>query len=345
MPHPRPALLVACLLLAPTAARAQLDTGERLDGEGHRVLLELGGAERRQGPFDRAGYPRPYTPAPGEIVPREPLSFAGATFALYARARALTDGDPRARLGESGALTLDVEFAARGVATEHGVARVANPLISVALGWATRELSFRVALGAGLPLSSAYDISPNERQAYSMLRASQGHADVWLATEESVPVVLRARLEGRAQWLFAGGDLGGALLPTIPRSGRRSFLFPSVDDLIVVGQVGAWIGARPIEQLAVGLRGQLVVQWGSLEWAEAGYGYHDFSNGSFVLARGPIFFRDQVEAFVTLVPFVRAEIDELTLEGRLYLNLDTPDGVAFDQGATWSATLTAGWTP
>lgn len=345
MRFPRIAILVACVSIVPAAARAQLDTGERFGGDGHRVMLEVGGAERREGPFGRGGYPWPHDPALGEIIRLEPFSFSGATFALYARARALTDGDPRARLEDGGALTVDVELAWRGVATEHGVGRAGNPLVSAAIGWATRDLVLRVALGAGVPLTSAYAHAPNERHAYAMLRASQGHADAWLATEESFPVVLCARLEGRVEWLFAGGDLGGALVPTIPRSGRRSFRAPSADDLIVAGQLGAWIGARPIEQLAIGVRGQLVVQWGALEHPDVSYAYPDIVDGPFVLTRGPLFLADELEAFVTLVPFVRGEIDDVTLEGRLYLNLDTPDGVAFDQGATWSATLTAGWTP
>ena len=186
-----------------------------------------------------------------------------------------------------------------------------------------------------------------------MLRASQGHGDVWLATEESFPIVLRGRVEGRADWFFAGGDLAGALMPTLPRGGRRSEYFPSRDDLFAVAQLGAWAGVRPVPPLAIGVRGQLVVQEGAIESPEYGYGYRtegtaSRSGGVFVVPeyRGPYFFRDdQLEAFVALIPFVRAELDELTLEGRLYLNLDTPDGVAFDQGATWSATLTAGWTP
>ena len=76
-----------------------------------------------------------------------------------------------------------------------------------------------------------------------------------------------------------------------------------------------------------------------------GYGYLPIVDGAFVLHRGPWFVPDQLEAFVSLIAFVRAELDDLTLEGRLTLNLDTPDGVAFDRGATWSASLLAGWTP
>ncbi|MDQ3035984.1 MAG: hypothetical protein M3Y87_26505 [Myxococcota bacterium] len=330
---------------APAVAQAQLDTGERFGSAGHRVLVEVGGAQRREGPDGLMVVPLPYDrPRPG-TVEAVPWRFSGATLGLYARARALTQGDATARVEDGGALTLDVELAWRGIVTSDDVGRAASPLVSVAVGWASRDLVFRVALGVGVPLTNAYDHEPHESRAYSLLRASQGHGDAWLGTEESVPFVLRARLEGRVDWLFVGGDLAGALMPTIPRVGRRSFYWISSDDLIAVAQLGAWIGARPIEPLAIGVRGQVVVQQGSLEWAAFGYGWRSVAYEDFVVYRGPFFLRDQLEAFVSLTTFVRAEIEDLTLEGRLYLNLDLPDGVAFDEGSTWSATLTAGWAP
>lgn len=340
-----PALALAWLVLSPSAASAQLDTGERVDRRGHRLAIELGGAERREGPFGRPLFPRAYEPPAGVPSPSlEPPAFPAALLAIHARARLQGEDAPVAEDGS--ALTVDVELAWRAIVTGDGVARAGNPLISGALGWRRRDLALRVALGVGAPLSHAYDREIDEPRTYSLFRASQGRADAWLATEEAIPFVLRARVEGIAGVLFAGGDLAGAVMPTLPRGGERTSAFVSTDDLLLAAQVGAWIGGRIEEIVAIGARAQLVVHDG-VELEPYGFGYPPSVDppGEFGVYRGPWHVPDRVEAYVSAIAFVRLELDELELEGRLLLNLDEPYGIGFDEGATWAATLGAAWAP
>ena len=214
---------------------------------------------------------------------------------------------------EGGAFVdLDLAWRASGVMGDTSAFRAMNPYVGVRAGVRDRRAGWRVrgGLGATAPLTNFYD--PGFDSATPMIIAlyAQGAFDAWLALPLNAAIVARGDVEYRGEHFGVGADTAFAALLPVEYQGRTG-------DTIFVGQLGVFALGRPIEPLALGVRFQAVAM-GDTRPDTGGEGY------------------------LALMPFVRGELGNGFVEGRLFMNLDDPLGFAFDRGRYWAVSVTGG---
>lgn len=295
--------LLFVLLVVPSAAHAQSPTGELRDARyEHLVSGELGFYYRSASTVD--------------IGLLQPGLFAQLTLA---------------RFGE-GLVQLDVAWRAVGSFGSIAAFRAMNPYLGVRLGYEDRDgdviVRVRGGVGGTAPLTNAYDdwvdgwwlptpagTPPNAGALTQLYAAStQGQYDLWLLAPLSAALVVRGDVELRHPLVVAGADAALAVLFELPPEGYGGATTPAL-------QLGAFAGGRPVPELVLGLRLQVV--------------------GTFPSGRS-------AEGYTSLTPFVRGEIGPGFVEGRLLMNLDWPYGFAFDTGPgalhVWAVQLLGGAT-
>lgn len=283
------------------AAPASAQTGERYwEPARHRFEMQQGFAEHR--PLDLA------TPVCSPIGPMCIADERGSTFyylAQYAaRIRAWEDRE----LDPEGALSVDVELAWR-IGASDDIATFGSLLVGASLAWITRPFVARARFGIGAPVHEALDHGPFDPST-SFLLAPYGHGEAWLG-RPTTPIVLQVSLEGRHEWFFAGGDLGGAV-----------GLYPY--DEHVMTQAAAFVGARPIEEVALGVR--VLATFEHLRWPGLAGGVVEGDN-------------------VSLTTFARLDTRPVFAELRWLINLDEPYGAGIGRNplSFWSLGALVGW--
>lgn len=314
--RPTPALALTLSLtavLAPSIARAQASTGERVwdESTGHRFTLEQGLAYR-QGVWPRGGrglFCR--STFPGVALSTDDCAGQRELWAdvlqLGARVQVHPDEPSDDR---SGTLRVEITSALRMMLNERS--RTGPLFVGASLAWRTPELTLRATLGLGIPVFLAFDRAdaPYVSEEDQLMRGAFGHEGAWLA-DRRFPIVLQLALEWRHELVFAGGDAAASAMV-----GWGEWRYAA--------QLGAFVGVQPIDVLALGARVQLVVE-GQPETDDW-------------LVPIPAY----VAWHASIVPFVRLDTRPVFAEARLLLDLDDTSGLAFEPGAIWSLTLTVG---
>jgi hypothetical protein len=297
----RNALLFLLALATPSVGAAQSSTGELRDEVlDHRVSGDLGFFYRTQGTADI-----------GVLQP----SLYG-TFTV-------------ARFGDA-FVQVDAAWRFVGLFGTTSAFRASNPYAGVRFGTESaagpERWRARGGLGLTLPLTNLYDDfrfggggGGAGLVAHLLAAPMQGVQDAWLGLPLNVALVLRGDFEYRHTYFVVGGDLAFASLFPVEYDGRTG---NTVLDL----QLGAYAGARPIPELAIGVR---------------------FSAVAVISTNTPPG-TSNTEGLTSLAPFVRGEIGPAFVEGRLLMNLDEPYGFAFDSSGSglvihvWAVQLSGG---
>lgn len=215
----------------------------------------------------------------------------------------------------SSSLDLGLDFGLRGLgaAGTSSIFRAGNGYLGASLGVAGDGFRTRVGAGVALPFLNAYSLETLSEAlelavAVNYMTAMWGGWDTFYATRGYLPIVVRGDFEWRGELFFAGAQGGAALyVPVVEEASHASLTL----------QLGLFAGLRPIEGLALGVRAQAVYS-------------HSF---------GP---PRSDEGQLALMPFVRGELGQGFIEGRLLMNLDEPYGFAFDTGKVWALSVTGG---
>jgi hypothetical protein len=307
-------LLLAALgwTTAASEAQAQGPTVEVFDGTRHRL----------QGAFSF------YTTSGDLLGGTGSLSVLVPSFAYRARVIA-----PE---GQREGLFVDVDLDWRGIASfgsvstilgdeESSFFRMANPMIGGRAGWRGEHWYARGGVGLTLPMTNLYEEETSLFGGLVLNAGYLGSAGIfgfhspWLSLPQNMTFALRGDGAFRDRWFYAGAALDMAFMFSTPREGD-----PGSD--IFFFQFAAYGAFRPIEELGLGVRLQLV--------------YSETMNrcgGTFEPGCSD-------EGYASMViPFVRLELGRFFAEARFLLNLDEPLGPSFEEdGDIWGITLLAG---
>jgi hypothetical protein len=167
---------------------------------------------------------------------------------IYARFR-LIDGSRHART----AFIMDLDIAARsiGIAGASSSFRVGNPYIGIRMGARGRHWVARGGIGSAPPLTNAFADGPGDARAYFAGEALLGGWDLWLISDENVPLVFRGDFEYHHRWFTIGGDTAFAAIFPVTRDAPAR-------NTQGVFQTGFFFGFTPIDEIAIGLRAQFV---------------------------------------------------------------------------------------
>lgn len=211
------------------------------------------------------------------------------------------------------AFIVDLDIAARGI----GVAgpfdsfRPGNPYVGLRLGWREPSWVVRGGIGTTAPITNAFDDGLSDLVAYRVGQAMYGGEEAWLLEPEIQPLVLRGDFEIHSQYVMGGFDAALGVIFPLRRAGGG--------DTELAFQTGAFGAFTPIPELAIGMRLALFF---ATDW-RIGFGGVD-------------------ELQLALTPFVRVDLLPAFIELRLVMNLDRPNGFAFDPGGIWALALSVG---
>lgn len=293
---------VITLALLVVSAPAGAQTGELYwQPARHRFETEQGFAEHR--PLDLG---RDECPAVGP--PCEELEARGSSFYYLAQYGARIRAYEDASLDPEGLLSVEVQVAWR-VGASDDVATFGSLLVGGSVAWITRPFVMRAGLGLGAPIHELLDhglVDPST----PLLLAPYGHGEAWLG-QPTLPVVLELSFEGRHEWFFGGAELAGAV-------GLHPY------DEHVMTQAAAFVGARPIDEVALGVR--VLAAFEHLRW--------------------PGLIRSVIEdGYVSLTTFARLDTRPFFAELRWLINLDEPYGAGIGRTplSIWSLRALLGW--
>lgn len=292
------------LWLIAIAAPAAAQTGERdWQPARHRFETEQGLAER-----SGTGLSSPCVPV--ETAPESECLDAdagGGTFYYVsqyrARVRLETDlrAGPRVDIDDDAEVALELDVSWRVVASEGGGA-FGPMVIGVSGAWLAPDVTVRGGAGLGMPVQLVLSGADLGWAPLDALLAPFGHTDAWLAY--GLPFVVHFRFEGRWDVLFGGVDTAGAVLLTAET---------------YYGQIGGFVGVRPIEELAIGAH------------IDAAIDHRAFHGG------------EATEGYVSMTTFARLDTRPAFAELRFLVNLDEPFGPSFEPRTWWSLRALLGW--
>lgn len=224
---------------------------------------------------------------------------------------------------EDVAVQLDAAWRITAVFGDFNAWRAANPYVGARVGVRGGEQGSqwraRGGLGLTIPISNLYGdfrslfAGEHGLVAWALGPGMHGQYDAWLQLPLNMALVVRGDFEFRGEFVAAGADTAVGFLFPIEYDGRTG-------NTVIAMQVGGWGAGRPIPELALGLRLQAV-------------------------AGIPTDGDSSTEGYVSLIPFVRAEIDEGAgfLEARWHLNLDEPFGWSYDASGMPEAQIGRIW--
>ncbi len=206
-------------------------------------------------------------------------------------------------------MDLDVAWRAIGVAGPNDAFRVGNPYLGLRFGLRDTVFVARGGIGTTAPVTNAFDDGPDDLAGYRIGQAMYGAWDAWLLEPRIQPLIVRGDFEIHDQYVIGGFDAAlGVVFPVFDRASTE-----------VAFQTGAFGAFTPIPELAIGARFQIFF---ATDW-RVGFGGVD-------------------EAQLSLIPFIRLDLEGFFLELRLLMNLDDPYGFAFDDTGIYAVSLSAG---